>query len=353
MEDAVYDRSALNNALAGLDFHPEAWNSARFRLVTILQEAPRNHGHIELLEETDLSRQVRLLAAKVMPLWWTCESQVDFLSKYPDEQEFPWRDICLTRYLWNAVGPGCVCELVGLFRRTGSSTGTLPMSGTCYGKEIQDEEPTKDDEDKLCLVTSYCCGADVFTWLERSLNVLDDREAAVKPMMLRVLEIMYDIHSVGVAHGDLSLENVMFAEEPVDGEPLALRVIDFGAGSSSIARGVRGKPSYQAPEMHLVPEYNAFAADVFSLGVMIFILVVGNYPWQSTRPYACRYYRFSAEKGFEAFLERRKIRRQDQLLSLSQVLSPSVISLLGGMLCSDPQKRMTLPAALQHSWFQE
>jgi serine/threonine protein kinase len=157
-----------------------------------------------------------------------------------------------------------------------------------------------------------------------------------------------------LAHGDLSLENVLLADADSTPEDARVKLIDFGASTGGRAIGTRGKPSYQAPEMHTGKEYDARVADIFSLGVMVFALMVGDYPWQSTRPHVCAKFTYYSQKGMALYLGRRKVENSNgEIQPLSQVLSPEVIILLEGLLTVDPQKRLTLPAALQLPWFQQ
>mmetsp|Transcript_129153 Transcript_129153/g.359621 ORF Transcript_129153/g.359621 Transcript_129153/m.359621 type:complete len:326 (+) Transcript_129153:105-1082(+) len=314
---------------AGHVVAPTEWDTQRFRFLSLLQEAPRNSGRVELLEDMQTGQ---LVAVKAMPSSWVCESHEAFIAAHPEENELPWRDISTTYYLSRVAGLTCICEFVGLFHRHSEQ-----------GLEV-------------CMALSYCAGGDLFSWLERSLPATGaGREAAARPLMRRVLQAVRDIHAQGVAHGDLSLENVLLVGmEEMSPERAEIRVIDFGASTGGRAVGVRGKPSYQAPEVHSGFEYDAYAADVFSLGVMIFTLAVGNYPWRSTRPHVCPCYRFAADRGLPAYLARRKIRNaSDEIVTLAALLSPHLISLLTGLLSVDSPTRLTVPAALEHPWFLE
>uniref|UniRef100_A0A7S4VH06 Protein kinase domain-containing protein n=1 Tax=Alexandrium monilatum TaxID=311494 RepID=A0A7S4VH06_9DINO len=308
---------------------PSEWDSGRFRFVALLQEAPRNNGRVELLEDVQTGR---LIAAKAMPMSWVCESHEAFMAAHPEESELPWRDILTTYHLSKVVGLSCVCEFMGLFHRQGQE-----------GLEV-------------CIVLSYCAGGDLFTWLERSLQLTgSSRELAARPLMRSVLLAVLGIHEQGFAHGDLSLENVLLVDAE-ERDPTAIKVciIDFAASTGPRASGLRGKPSYQAPEVHSDQEYDAFAADAFSLGVMLFTIAVGNYPWRSTRPHVCPCFRYAADRGLPAYLARRKIRGNgDEQVTLAALLSPKLVSLLTGLLCMDGPSRLTPQAALEHPWFAE
>mmetsp|Transcript_27992 Transcript_27992/g.63356 ORF Transcript_27992/g.63356 Transcript_27992/m.63356 type:complete len:348 (-) Transcript_27992:142-1185(-) len=300
------------------------WDDRRFHNLACIQEAARNNGIVELAEDRFTGR---LVAVKAMPYSWTRGSHEEFVAAQPDETERPWQDIMITFHLSSLARLTCVCEYIGLFLRQSNERGT-----------------------ELCFVLSYCAGGDLFSWLERSLQTPGlDRDTAARRLIRKVAYAVYEIHSQGVSHGDLSLENVLIAD-PETSEQVC--VIDFGASQTgSIAQRVRGKPSYQAPEMHACEEYNAAAADAFAIGVMAFTLRVGNYPWRSTRPLLCPRFSFFAERGLQAYLARQNIKNEDgEVVSLLSRLSPEAVDFLAGLLAYNPADRLTLRAALAHPW---
>ena len=109
---------------------------------------------------------------------------------------------------------------------------------------------------------------------------------------------VYHLHSVGIVHRDIKPENVVFendsAESPVkveirrDGAEIVCtirrdraQVIDFGtavamddADQKVRAGGRIGTWSYWAPEQLAQQPYD-FAVDMWSLGVLLYILLVG------------------------------------------------------------------------------
>merc|ERR1719264_1507833 len=236
-----------------------SWDSCRFVRVAQIQEAARNNGVVELAEDRLTGR---LVAVKAMPYSWTCTSHEEFVAAHPEGTEH-------------------------------------------------------------CCVLSYCAGGDLFSWLERSLQASDlARESTSRALVGKVIGAVHDIHSLGVSHGDLSLENILLAEAGSCDVIGQICIIDFGASMiGSQVSGVRGKPSYQAPEMHSGRPYNAAAADVFALGVVAFTLIVGNYPWRSTRPMLCPRFRYFAEKGLTAYLRRQKVNRDGAVMTLASMIS--------------------------------
>ncbi len=93
-------------------------------------------------------------------------------------------------------------------------------------------------------------------------------------------------HKAGVIHRDLSPENVMLLSEPSD-VSVQLKLLDFGiaraSNSGDTGATSLGKPGYMAPEQMTAPDAAQASADLFSLSVMFYELLVGVVPqnyWQ-------------------------------------------------------------------------
>lgn len=312
----------------------DEWDEARFRRVALIQEAGRCHGQVELVEDNQTGR---FIAVKAMLEEWVCSSHTEFLERNPGETELPWRDISASYHLSVVAQVGCVCGFVGVYRRA--------LAGC---------------PQEVCLAMEYCAGGDLFSWFQQSsadLRQGAEREEAAKPFVRATFHAVAAIHRCGVTHGDLSLENILLAEQPVAGEVPAIRLVDFAASGGPRNVGTRGKPSYQAPEMHMrddsgeVAIYDAVASDAFALGVVAFTLVVGDYPWRSTRRHMCPVFKFVEEHGLPAFLEKKRTRNAEgEVVTLLSTLSASLVSLLSGLLAADPNSRFTLEAALLEPW---
>jgi len=139
-----------------------------------------------------------------------------------------------------------------------------------------------------------------------------------------------------------------------------VKLIDFGmATSQRMHHGApRGKPSYIAPEVHGEDGYDAFQADVFSCGVILYCLALRDYPWMSTRPGQCKCFDFVRKHGFNAYIAKRQMPIGTDRIPTSQVLSEELASLLSGLLEVDPARRLSLhgnvhPSIWTHPWLQD
>lgn len=97
-----------------------------------------------------------------------------------------------------------------------------------------------------------------------------------------------------------------------------------------------GCPAYVSPEiLNASSTYSGRAADVWSLGVMLYTILVGRYPFHDTDPTVL----FS------------KIRRGQY--NLPQTLSPKAKCLLKSILRQDPSLRLTAEECLYHPWLNQ
>mmetsp|Transcript_34402 Transcript_34402/g.91073 ORF Transcript_34402/g.91073 Transcript_34402/m.91073 type:complete len:619 (+) Transcript_34402:295-2151(+) len=95
----------------------------------------------------------------------------------------------------------------------------------------------------------------------------------------QLLLALGECHRVGVYHRDIKPENILLNEN------FQLKVGDFGLASlnpsSELLRTTCGTRSYQAPEILARQMYHGDKADVWSAGVVLFIMLAGNPPFKT------------------------------------------------------------------------
>ncbi|KAG3189073.1 hypothetical protein PC110_g5633 [Phytophthora cactorum] len=122
------------------------------------------------------------------------------------------------------------------------------------------------------------------------------------------------------------------------------KIGDFGLSTRTDQPcfGRVGKAYYMAPEVVLSRDvYDSKAADVWSLGIILFILVTGS----PLVPLAA-----NEDAAFRAF---RKVGLREVLEAwhMDELLARSAMELLDGMLQCDPTKRLTIEQVLNHEAF--
>jgi len=78
----------------------------------------------------------------------------------------------------------------------------------------------------------------------------------------------------------MKLENLLIMDD------LSIKISDFGFAENrniETLTQMRGTRTYMAPEMKLMKEYNGKSVDIFSVGVILFILVHGIYPFSEAK----------------------------------------------------------------------
>ncbi len=101
-----------------------------------------------------------------------------------------------------------------------------------------------------------------------------------------VCAVLAEAHRSGVVHRDIKPENVFLHRGP-SGE--VVKVLDFGIAkligeepeedAPQLTRGFVGTPRYAAPERLLSKDYDG-SADVFSVGVMLYRMLSGRWPFE-------------------------------------------------------------------------
>jgi serine/threonine protein kinase len=99
-------------------------------------------------------------------------------------------------------------------------------------------------------------------------------------LFTQLLDAVEHMHSRNIAHRDIKLENVL-----VDSKDMTLKVADFGyaAQGTEQLRSYRGTFTYMAPEIKEGRTYDGKQADLFSVGVVLFILIRGIFPFKEAR----------------------------------------------------------------------
>jgi len=98
--------------------------------------------------------------------------------------------------------------------------------------------------------------------------------------MEQLTDVLAYLRAKKVAHRDLKLENIL-----VD-EGLNLKVADFGFATYKkigTLKSYRGTKTYMAPEIKEGKVYDGRQVDMFSAGVILYIIVQGIFPFAEAR----------------------------------------------------------------------
>eukprot|EP00808_Paulinella_micropora_P017947 g32200.t1 len=196
------------------------------------------------------------------------------------------------------------------------------------------------------LVMPYARNGDLFTKVQQAGRF---PETVALRYLRQILGALAFMHSEGVAHLDLSLENIL-----LDGETVLLS--DFGQASSPADgslwvcnRPLSGKQFYRSIEAHgdTRKGFNAAAADVWSAGAILFILLTGSplYLSPEIEENNNLNLRNVLKDGAQGFV------RIFNAWGLKNKISDNVCELLAHMICP-AAKRATAQMCLNHVAFE-
>lgn len=187
---------------------------------------------------------------------------------------------------------------------------------------------------QVYLVMEHCPGGDLLAHLIRTQPEDRVSERVALDIILQVARGLHYLHTTcGLAHRDVSLENILVAR---DG---AFKIGDLGLSTraDTLAFGCVGKTQYVAPEVVTMTAYDPVKADIWSLGVVLFMLVTGSPLVEFAAPISPEFQAFKAI-GCRGMLRARGVE-----------LSRLTDDLLTGMLESDPRRRFaTMGQILAH-----
>ncbi|GLC37612.1 hypothetical protein PLESTB_001667900 [Pleodorina starrii] len=199
--------------------------------------------------------------------------------------------------------------------------------------------------DYICIAMEYATGGSLFSYVQSQARLKE----AVARWFFQQLVIGVDYcHKRGVANRDIKLENTLL--QKVDGLPLPLlKICDFGyskADMRSAAKSKVGTLTYMAPEVLVNRDgkYDGKVADIWSCGVMLYVMFYGRYPFEVPAGAAM-------PKATEILSMLDNMVRQKYELPAKVEVSEPGKDLLKKMLLPDPKERITLEDVMKHPWF--
>ncbi|KAK9159259.1 hypothetical protein Scep_005833 [Stephania cephalantha] len=185
---------------------------------------------------------------------------------------------------------------------------------------------------KIYFVMEFAKGGELFNLIEKHGRL---NENLSRRFFCHLISAVRYCHSLGIFHRDLKPENLL-----LDGNGV-LKVSDFGL--SAVAEQTRnndgllhtmcGTPAYVAPEILGKKGYGGAKVDVWSCGVILFVLNTGYLPFNDTNIMAMY----------------RKIYRAQ--FRIPRWISPDLQRLLRRLLDPNPETRITIDEIVRDPWF--
>lgn len=187
------------------------------------------------------------------------------------------------------------------------------------------------------IVLEFMAGKDLYDYL--SVSNFDLGEERVCTLTYQIAQGLQYMHSYGIVHRDLKLENIMMTDQTKSSVP---KLVDFGLskmiGPSETATEPFGTLGYVAPEILSKKPYG-FSCDLYSMGCIVYALLSGSLPFDN-----------------ESQEETIRMTKEDTVVFDSacwSTYSKESKDLVFRLLIKRPEERITLDQVLAHPWFRK
>ncbi|XP_055801603.1 CBL-interacting serine/threonine-protein kinase 5-like [Solanum dulcamara] len=185
---------------------------------------------------------------------------------------------------------------------------------------------------KIFIVMEFVKGGELFAKVAKGRL----KEDVARKYFQQLISAVEFCHSCGVSHRDIKPENLLLDENE------NLKVTDFGLSAlpeqllnDGLLYTQCGTPAYIAPEIIRNKGYNGGKVDIWSCGVVLYVLLAGCLPFQDAN--LVNLYRkiFKAEYRFPPWL------------------STEAKRLISRILLPNPQKRISITGIMKDPWFRK
>ena len=190
-----------------------------------------------------------------------------------------------------------------------------------------------EDTENVYILLEMCQNQTLNELLKRRKRLT---EIEVQCYIVQLIKALKYLHSHRVIHRDLKLGNLFLTDK------MELKVGDFGLATKLDFEGERkrtvcGTPNYIAPEILDGKTGHSYEVDIWSLGVIIYTLIIGKPPFEA-RDVKTTY---------------KRIKMNAYTFPENAIISEAAKNLISQILVLDPSKRPTLDQILTHDFFNQ
>jgi len=193
---------------------------------------------------------------------------------------------------------------------------------------------------RMFIVMELVTGGELF---DRIIARQHFNETDARDLVYVLVETVSHMHAYGVVHRDLKPENILF-KSPAPDAPI--KIADFGlaklyqpTGEESVLKTLCGTPGYVAPEVLKNRKGYTPQCDMWSIGVILYILLCGYPPFQHEQQNKLFKQILKADYHFHS--------------PWWDKVSKEAKDLVSKLLVVDATKRLTSKEVLDHPWMKK
>ena len=214
---------------------------------------------------------------------------------------------------------------------------------TPFNNEINTDDNIDDNKDKKVVyyqVLEYAINGELKDYVNDTKTRIPENVSA--KLFFQIVQGVKYLHNNNIAHCDIKPENVLLDKN------FNAKLNDFGfsqkfSGEKGdyLLHQFSGSKIYCAPETKLAytKGFDGIKNDIFSLGVLLFGITIGNFPFQRTS-YSDEKYKFIIKKNYKRFWE------FFDYIEISEEFK----DLINNLICITPSQRLSIEQILAHPW---
>lgn len=159
----------------------------------------------------------------------------------------------------------------------------LDILSKIFHPHIIEIDTIVDGPNYVCVFMERANNSDLSTYIDKN-GAIDEPQAQI--WFGQLCDAINYLHQMDIVHRDLKLENLLLTRD------MQLKITDFGFAKwcnrhgqgtlRSLSETYCGTAIYTAPEVIQHKPYNVKMADIWSLGVILFILLNGSMPFDDS-----------------------------------------------------------------------
>ena len=208
----------------------------------------------------------------------------------------------------------------------------IKIHKTLNNKNIVKLKDNLEDNKNVYILTDLCRNKTLEELIQRRIKLT---EFEVQYYIIQLIMALNYLKNKKIIHRDLQLSNIFLADN------LELKLGDF-SNATKISENEKlyeicGNPNYMAPEMIDREKGYSYQVDIWSLGIILYKLIIGKFPFESN----------NNEELFN------KIKNEQIKFPEDSIISEDAKDLINEILVKDPEERSNLSEIYSHDFFRQ